>query len=250
MTIIIGITTPDGVILASDSRTTQLGGRRILSDSAQKVFAIESFGVATTGAALISENTIAGLMDQFVAQLGQDEAKDFDRFTDALGRFFDSRFLDAWVAEMEEAAAQSEVEEDSDEADEANDGDSDENAGEDGDDREGGDEDGEDEDEQIWDTETFGYGLTFLVAGYDAEGIGHIHEVKIPGPDRGDYSPNTAERGTIWRGQTDVITRMLSLRISRCSRSRSKMPSTTCPSSSERRLTCSVSATEQWERPV
>ncbi len=49
----------------------------------------------------------------------------------------------------------------------------------------------------------------FLVAGYDADGIGHIHEVLIPGPERGDYSPNTTERGTIWRGQTDVITRML-----------------------------------------
>ena len=45
--------------------------------------------------------------------------------------------------------------------------------------------------------------------GYDAKGIGHIHEVKIPGPRRGDYSPNTTDHGTIWRGQTDVITRLL-----------------------------------------
>ncbi|MDX6705498.1 MAG: hypothetical protein QOI48_1344, partial [Solirubrobacteraceae bacterium] len=54
-----------------------------------------------------------------------------------------------------------------------------------------------------------GFPLTFLIAGYDADGIGHIHEVMIPGPERGNYSPNTTERGTMWRGQTDVITRML-----------------------------------------
>ena len=38
MTIIVGITTPDGVILASDSRLTRSFGEshRIVSDSAQK----------------------------------------------------------------------------------------------------------------------------------------------------------------------------------------------------------------------
>jgi hypothetical protein len=40
-------------------------------------------------------------------------------------------------------------------------------------------------------------------------GIGHIREVMVPGPEHGNYSPNTTERGTMWRGQTDVITRLL-----------------------------------------
>jgi hypothetical protein len=164
MTIIVGITTPDGVVLASDSRTTRSAadGHRIISDSAQKVFQIGPFGVATTGLAFIGGNTIAGLMDQFLAQLGDEGATDVEAFADALGSFFHSRFTSE--AETEGVT---------------------------------------------WDTEVSGFALTFLVAGYAGNGIGHIHEVNIPGPSRGDYSPNTADTGTMWRGQTDVITRML-----------------------------------------
>jgi 20S proteasome alpha/beta subunit len=164
MTIIVGITTPDGVILASDSRTTREDERahRIISDSAQKVFEIERFGVATTGLAFIAGNTIAGLMDQCLAQLDDTESMTVGDFADALGLFFDMRFR-SWA-----------------------------------------------DDEAVdWVTDSAGFPLSFLVAGYDAEGIGHIHEVKIPGPVRGDYSPNTTITGTMWRGQTDVITRML-----------------------------------------
>jgi 20S proteasome alpha/beta subunit len=71
MTILVGITTPDGVVLGSDSRTTMLGadGRRILSDSAQKLFEVGPFAVATAGWAFIGEDAIPGLMDQFLAQL-------------------------------------------------------------------------------------------------------------------------------------------------------------------------------------
>jgi hypothetical protein len=182
MTIIIGITTPDGVILASESRTTQTSGsRRVVSDSAQKVFAVGDFGVATAGDAFISGNTIAGLMDQFRAQLGDDDAEDVDRFADALGRFFDRRFLAAWNEEMDAVRAFRD---------------------------EGGDV-GDEEIPTEWDPAVMGYALTFLVAGYDGAGIGHIHEVNVPGPDRGAYSPTTEARGSMWRGQTDVISRML-----------------------------------------
>jgi Proteasome subunit len=164
MTVIVGITTPDGVVLASDSRTTQSeeGAHRILSDSAQKVFEIGRFGVATSGLAFIGGNTIAGLMDQFVAQLGDQAAEEVNAFTDALGEFFTSRFTAWW--------------------------------GEDG---------------ETWDTEELGFPLIFLIAGYDAQGIGHIHRVLIPGPGRAEYSPNTTERGAVWEGQTDVINRLL-----------------------------------------
>jgi hypothetical protein len=164
MTIIVGITTPDGVVLASDSRTTQsdAGGHRIISDSAQKVFEIGPFGVATAGLAFIGGNTIAGRMDQFLAQLGDEDPRDVEAFADALGLFFHSRFTSEAEAEG-----------------------------------------------VTWDTDVSGFPLTFLVAGYDINGIGHIHEVKVPGPERGEYSPNTVDTGTLWRGQTDVITRML-----------------------------------------
>ena len=223
MTIIVGITTPDGVVLASESRTTQSheGGHRILSDSAQKVFEIGRFGVATTGAAFIAGNTIAGLMDQFQAQLDEADSRDIDAFTAALGTFFDSRFV-AWVEEMRDAEAQAKREEEDGEDDEQ-DGDKQEGEEQEGEEQEGDGEeqdaeeqdaeagDGDEVDGEVgpWDMERFRGALTFLVAGYDAEGIGHIHEVSIPGPERGDYSPNTTERGTMWRGQTDAITRML-----------------------------------------
>jgi hypothetical protein len=192
MTIIVGITTPDGVILASDSRTTRgdESGHRIISDSAQKVFEIGRFGVATTGLAFIAGNTIAGLMDQFLAQFGEDDAKDVDTFANVLGEFFDARF-GAWIAEAGTREAEGDDQ-----------GDEPEGRGE-------GEGNKAEEEEDGWDTGTLGFALTFLVAGYDAEGIGHIHEVKLPGPERGSHSPNTANHGTIWRGQTDVITRML-----------------------------------------
>ena len=89
MTVLVGITTPDGVVLASDSRTTRSDedAHRIISDSAQKVFEIGRFGVATSGLAFVAGNTIAGLMDQFLAQLGDQDANEVDTFTDALGGF-------------------------------------------------------------------------------------------------------------------------------------------------------------------
>ena len=165
MTIIVGITTPDGVILASDSRTTTQAseaGYRIVSDRAQKVFEVGGYGVATAGIAFIGDDTIAGLMDQFLARLKDDDRKTVDTFADALGTFFHGRFT-AWF----------------------------ESEGE------------------TFDVTTSGFPLLFFVAGYDEKGIGHIREVLIPGPERGDESPDTTMPETIRGGQTDVIDRLL-----------------------------------------
>jgi hypothetical protein len=54
-----------------------------------------------------------------------------------------------------------------------------------------------------------GWLLGFLVGGYDSDGIGHIVEVVVPGPEDGDASITTADRGVAWRGQTDVIRRLI-----------------------------------------
>lgn len=54
-----------------------------------------------------------------------------------------------------------------------------------------------------------GWLLGFLVGGYDADGIGHILEVAVPGGAVGEFTCNTAERGVMWRGQTDVIGRLV-----------------------------------------
>jgi hypothetical protein len=54
-----------------------------------------------------------------------------------------------------------------------------------------------------------GWLLGFLVGGYDSDGIGHILEVAVPGGEIGEFECNTAERGVMWRGQTDVIGRLV-----------------------------------------
>jgi 20S proteasome alpha/beta subunit len=99
MTIIVGTTTPDGIVLASDSRMTRAIGDsyRILSDSSQKVFDVGGYGVAMAGLAFIADDTIAGLMDQFLAQLNVEDRKSVDTMADALGAFFHTRFA-AWFA--------------------------------------------------------------------------------------------------------------------------------------------------------
>jgi hypothetical protein len=95
MTIVIGVATPEGLVLASDSRTTSMGGsrrHRVASDNMQKVFVVNGVGIATFGDAFIGSDTIAGVMDQFAAQRDPEGAEDVDGFSSALGTFFDERF--------------------------------------------------------------------------------------------------------------------------------------------------------------
>lgn len=163
MTIIVGIATPDGVVLGSESRTTRSDGERhrILSDSAEKVFAIKKrFGVATSGMAFIASDTIAGVMDRFLAQHILVLPDSVDAFAEVLGQFFHERFSE-WLDSMDEK----------------------------------------------WDLP--GPAITFLVSGYDEVGIGRIYEVGIPGPEVSESLADTVSGGAMWRGQTDVIGRMI-----------------------------------------
>jgi 20S proteasome alpha/beta subunit len=97
MTVVVGVAAPDGIILAADSRTTlqwETGGRhRIMSDTTQKVFAVSGrIGVATYGNAFIGNRTIAGLMDEFVAQRSEQMPESADAVATVLGDFFHERF--------------------------------------------------------------------------------------------------------------------------------------------------------------
>jgi hypothetical protein len=163
MTIVVGVSAPDGIILAADSRTTVmrpdgLGGfrPRIASDNAEKVFDVcGGYGVATFGDAFIGTQTIAGLMVEFEATVDGEELP-VEQFAARLGEFFDRRYR-----------AEREV--------------------------------GEDE---------IG-NLGFLVAGYDGQGVGHIHEVLVPTGDLTDTDLNTSDgTGFAFRGMTDVINRL------------------------------------------
>src|SRR4051794_8524288 len=99
MTIVVGVAAPDGLVLAADSRTTRVVDQRyrISSDAAHKVFALcGRFGVATYGAAFIGTNTIAGEMDEFVAELTTGGVPDdVEHLAEALGSFFQTRAVSA-----------------------------------------------------------------------------------------------------------------------------------------------------------
>jgi hypothetical protein len=59
-----------------------------------------------------------------------------------------------------------------------------------------------------WQAEEF-YPLGFLVAGYDDDGIGRIHEVAAPGPlVEVAAGIETASRGFVYRGQIEVVRRL------------------------------------------
>jgi hypothetical protein len=54
-----------------------------------------------------------------------------------------------------------------------------------------------------------GWPLGFLAAGYDASGVGRVYEIGVPGPHINVISVDTATLGVLWRGQTDVIRRLI-----------------------------------------
>jgi hypothetical protein len=95
MTIVVAVATPEGLVLAGDSRATLVAENdrhRIASDSVQKVFKVGRFGVANYGSLMIGGETVAGLMDQFEAALEDEPSEDAAELTERLGRFFADRF--------------------------------------------------------------------------------------------------------------------------------------------------------------
>jgi hypothetical protein len=67
-----------------------------------------------------------------------------------------------------------------------------------------------DKEGRTWNPDTDPWPLGFLVAGYDSDGIGHIKGVNIPDKEMDpELSADTTEGGTMWRGQTDVIRRLI-----------------------------------------
>jgi hypothetical protein len=166
MTIVVGIGSPDGLILAADSRTTRTrdGHDRVGTDMAQKLFiltdaeGVARYGVATYGWALIGDRTINGLMDEFVSAWGSTipVPRGLRELADSIGDFFHRRF-------------KQEVE------------------------------------EEVPDDE---WALFFALAGYDESGVGHLVEIKVPGP-KFEQITNTTGGGLLMRGQTTVLNRLI-----------------------------------------
>lgn len=104
MTIVVGVATPEGLVLASDSRATkadETGQYRVASDTVQKVFKVGDFGVACFGNLVLASGTVAALMDQFEIQLDP-KPNDADALAKELHSFFDQRFREAGGPEGEE----------------------------------------------------------------------------------------------------------------------------------------------------
>lgn len=94
MTVVVGVAAPDGLILAADSRSTMIEGtrHRVVTDNAQKVFPICGCAVATYGLSFLGDRTIAGVMHEFVAELGDDRPEHAEQLADRLAAYADERF--------------------------------------------------------------------------------------------------------------------------------------------------------------
>jgi hypothetical protein len=168
MTIIVATAAPNGLVLASDSRTTLRNGRRhrIASDQTRKVFApCPGIGVATYGAALLAEQTIAGHMEGFSAQIHAAQKQGditIDKVCEELVKYFSARL---------------------------------------------------DEQAESSDKPPPGI-LGFVVAGYDARGVGLIYDVLLPPAEGEDpidrrTDPSTPLPGYLYRGETQYARRLM-----------------------------------------
>lgn len=162
MTIVVGAASHDGIVLAADSRTTTTYSgsdrHRIGTDTAEKVFDLGRFAVATYGAAALGPQTINGVMTEFIASNGPDGCTEVEECAKALGNFFTDRFNTVITGYTPVPGA---------------------------------------------------WPLGFLVAGYDGAGVGHVWEVAVPGPLVTEQPLNTHSGGLTWRGQTDVVLRLI-----------------------------------------
>src|SRR3989344_3136294 len=99
MSLAINITTPEGIVLAADSRQSyrnQKGVARIGSDSASKLFLINNrVAVAVTGPAFLLENGVPKNISKFIEQFRREVMVDqltIKDVADKLSDLFDNKF--------------------------------------------------------------------------------------------------------------------------------------------------------------
>ncbi|MFZ2149763.1 MAG: hypothetical protein WAV15_01215 [Minisyncoccia bacterium] len=206
MSLAINTTTPEGMILAADSRQSyrnQKGVSRIGSDSASKLFLINNrIGVATTGLAFLQENGIPKNISKFIEQFKREVEVDklsVKEVADKLHFLFDKKLN--WQEQLDKLPDQIkdnftkqgfeivEIKKEQynvkfkikDKAGNIKDG-----AG------------GID-------------GLVLFVAGYNIDGSHEVYNVYVPGENvkRRDSNQRGMEYGANWIGQTDVVSRIV-----------------------------------------
>lgn len=206
MSLAINTTTPEGIVLAADSRQSyrnQKGVSRVGSDSASKLFLINNrIGVAVTGLAFLQENGIPKNISKFIEQFKREvdvEKFEVKEVADKLHFLFEKKLN--WKEQLDKLPDQIK-----------------ENLTRQGfenieitkeqynvkfkmKDRAGNIKNG------IAGVE----GLVLFVAGYNKDGSHEVYNVYIPGEviKRRDSNQKGMEYGANWIGQTDVVTRIV-----------------------------------------
>ena len=206
MSLAINTTTPEGIVLASDSRQSyrnQKGVSRVGSDSASKLFLINKrIGVAITGLAFLPENGIPKNVSKFIEQFKREvdvEKLSVKEVAEKLHYIFDKKLnwreqLDKLPEQIKENLKRQGLEiieikkgqynvnfKIKDKAGNTKNG----VAGIDG--------------------------LFIFVAGYNPDGSNEVYNVNIPGEviKRRDSGQKGMEYGANWIGQTDVVSRII-----------------------------------------
>jgi hypothetical protein len=206
MSLAINTTTPEGIVLAADSRQSyrnQKGVSRIGSDSASKLFLINNrIGVAVTGLAFLQENGIPKNISKFIEQFKREvevEKLSVKEVADKLHYLFDKKLN--WQEQLDKLPDQIK-----------------DNLTKQGfevievkkeqynvkfkiKDKVGNIKDG------VGGID----GLVLFVAGYNSDGSHEVYNVYIPGEivKRRDSKQKGMEYGANWIGQTDVVSRII-----------------------------------------
>lgn len=206
MSLAINTTTPEGIVLAADSRQSyrnQKGVSRIGSDSASKLFLINNrIGVATTGVAFLLENGISKNISKFIEQFKREtdaEKLSVKETSEKLHYLFDKKLN--WQEQLEKLPEKIkddflrqglEIIEIKKEQ---------HNIKFKFKDKNGNIKDG------VGGVE----GLVLFVAGYNTDGSHEVYNVYIPGEikKRRDSNQKGMEYGANWIGQTDVVSRII-----------------------------------------
>lgn len=206
MSLAINITTPEGIVLAADSRQSyrnRKGVSRIGSDSASKLLLLNNrVGIAITGLAFLPENetpkNISKFIEQFKREVPLEDLnvkeiaekiyflfnkkynwqEQLDKLPDQINNNLTKQGLEVIEIKKEQYNVRFKVK-----------------------DKQGNIKDG------VANIE----GLVFFVAGYNKDGSHEVYNVYIPGENtkRRDSSQKGLEYGANWIGQTDVVTRIV-----------------------------------------
>lgn len=206
MSLAINTTTPEGIVLAADSRQSyrnRKGVSRIGSDAATKLFLINNrIGVAVTGLAFLQENGIPKNISKFIEQFKREvdvENLSVKEVADKMHFIFDKKLN--WQEQLEKLPDQ--VKDNF---------------------KRQGLEIIEINKEQyslkfkfkdqrgnIKDGMAGIDGLVIFVAGYNTDGSHEVYNVYVPGEiiKRRDSNQKGKEYGANWIGQTDVVSRIV-----------------------------------------